>query len=107
MSDDDYALISRRRDYGKDEIVSYVIRRIKELRIELGKANSEIDHLNAEIRRLNRNKGLHDELSREARIQIRKEEIYDSHKREMAALREKVKRLTKDNHELITKLYKK
>lgn len=104
MSDDENAIVNLRRNYGKDELVSYVIRRVKELKVELGQANAEIDHLNEEVKRMKRNKELNDEMSREARKEIKKEEMYLAYRTEILALQDKLKRLNKDNQDLIIKL---
>ena len=104
MTDEDNILIRLRRAYAKDEMVSYVIRRIKELKVELGKAYSEIDYLNDKITKMERNRVFNDEMSREARIEAKKEEIYKQNRDEILSLRDKVRRLSKDNSELITKL---
>ena len=104
MTDDEYALASAKALGPDHKLVAYMARRLRELKVELGKSNSEIDHLNSEVEKMKRNKVYNEEDSREARIQIRKEEIYDSHKRELKDLREKNKKLVRDNQYLIYQL---
>jgi len=75
MSDDENAIVNLRRAYEKDSLVAYLIRRFKEIKVELGQANSEIDHLNDVVKKMKRNKEFNDEMSREARLEIKKEEM--------------------------------
>lgn len=107
MTDDDNVLLHLRRNYGKDEMVSYVIRRIKELKVELGQANSEIDHLNEELAKITKSKSSNEELDREARKEAKKDTIYKQNREEIINLRAKNKRLANDNKELITRLINK
>src|SRR4249920_1914691 len=107
MTDDENVLVHLRKNYEKDEMVSYVVRRMRELKVELGQANSEIDHLNDQLKKVQWGKRLNDELSKEARKEIKKEEIYDHYRTEIIALREKLKRLSDDNRNLIQRLVSK
>lgn len=104
MTDDENVLVHLRRHYGKDEMVAYVIKRIRELKIELGQANSEIDHLNEELNKTIKNKNLNQETDKEARKEAKKEEIFKQNREEILNLRAKNKRLSKDNSDLIVKL---
>jgi hypothetical protein len=107
MTDDENVLIHLRKNYGKDEMVAYVVRRMRELKVGLGMANSEIDHLNEQLKKVAWGKRLNDELSKEARKEIKKEEIYDHYRQEIISLREKVKKLSDDNRNLIQRLVNK
>jgi len=107
MTDDDNVLLHLRRTYAKDEMVSYVVRRIKELKVELGQANAEIDHLNDELSKAIKSKALNEELSKEVRIETKKEEIYKQCRTEIISLKAKNKRLMADNKDLIMKLISK
>jgi len=107
MSDDENAIINLRRAYEKDSLVAYIVRRFKEVKVELGQANSEIDFLNDEIKKMKRNKEFNDETSREARKEIKKEEMYLKYREEIKVLQDKLKKVNRDNQDLIMKICKK
>jgi len=107
MGDDEFTLLHLRRDYGKDKMVAYIIRRFRELKVELGKTNAEIDHLNEEIKKRDVAKTINDELSKEVRKNIKKEEMYESYRKQIKDLEKSLEKAKRDNQYLIYQLNQK
>jgi hypothetical protein len=95
----DNVLIKLKRKYGKDEAVAALIKQIKEKDLEIGKLSAEIDHLNSELDGKNREK----EINRLAKIEARKDVMYQIQLQTNKKQREKIKNLIKVRNDLICK----
>lgn len=104
MSKKDYierTLIKLKREYGKDELVSTLLKQISEKDIELGKLRSEIDYLQNELEIDKEQK----EINRTARVEARKDELYRMKIEHIKSQRLKIKKLRSLNSDLIAKNY--
>lgn len=100
MSYEDNVLIKLRRDYSKDEAVSALFKKIDELSLELGKMTSEIAHLEHELTKKEDNK----EVMKLAKVEARKEKLYQLKLNENAKLRKENQRLQKYKSEILNEL---
>lgn len=96
-------LIRLKREYGKDELVQTLERQIKNKDLEIGKLNSEILHLEEEIRTIK----LNGEINKESLIKARREELYKNLLTINKNLVKKNRDLKKMNADLIYRLCQK
>jgi predicted RNase H-like nuclease (RuvC/YqgF family) len=88
----DEIFIKLRRQYGKDELVADLVKRLKDRDVEIGKLKAEIDFLNNEL--------IDKEFNEKVRIQVRKEELYNIQLSENKRLIKEVKELKKKRDRL-------
>ncbi len=95
-------LISLKRTYEKDEVVSALYKKIENKEFLIGQLTSEIDYLNNEIKNYINNK----EISRESKKEIKKEELYKNQKAIIKSQNEIIEKLKKDNANILLELIK-
>lgn len=93
----DRTLVRLRRQYSKDEVVAGLNSKLKEKDIEIGKLLSEIDYLN------NKLKNGAKEINRLAKIEARKEELYQLKDSHVKCLRKEIKKLKTVIRDLVVK----
>lgn len=95
----DRVVLKLRREYGKDELVAFLNKQMKEKDFELGVLKSEVDHLESVIN------GDSDKLEaiRKAKDEAMKDELYSFQKEENKRLKKEVKSLKKLRDELFSK----
>jgi hypothetical protein len=117
-------LIKLKRQYGKDEVVAALMKEVKEKDVEIGQLKAEVDHLSYEKSKLYQKEveqfklnnaislgkelagkasGVPPEIIREARISVRKEELYKNLRTENASLKERIKKLRNELGEVIAR----
>ncbi len=103
----DRTILKLRREYGKDELVAALGRQIDEKDIQIGQLLSEIQHLEHEVKRkedfIQRLRAMK-EITKEAKKELKKEELYNHLKAANQTLRKKVRSLREKNKELIGKM---
>jgi len=103
MAKKDYierSLIKLKRQYGKDEYVSHLLKEASEKDIEIGKLHSEIDELQHELYTDQEAK----QITRQARTHARKEELYISIRKRNVKLQKQVRELRKLRDNLMSKI---
>lgn len=93
----DRLTVSLKREYSKDEVVSFFIKKLSDKEIEVGKLKAEIDHLEYELEKHNK------EINKAAKIEVRKDELYKLKCEERKKQSDIIKKLRRDNNDLITK----
>ena len=93
----DRTILKLRRQYGKEELVAALIKQLREKDVEIGKLNSEIDHLNAELQSDKEEK----EINKTARVQVRKDELYKLQKEKNREQLIEIRKLRKMRDDLI------
>lgn len=83
--------------YGREELVATLIKQVRQKDILIGMLKSEIDHFQAVSDNSN-------EINKQARIEVRKLEMYKQILQENKKLRKRIKQLRDDNRELICKI---
>lgn len=103
MDEQDYigrVLLRLRREYGKDELVAALNKKLQEKDIELGKLKAEIDYLTHELSEKEQIK-----LSRSTKVKMCKAELYKQKDEKNRVLQEEIKKLTAVRDKLIAKNY--
>lgn len=95
----DNVVLKLKRRYGKDELVSHLIKKLKEAEIEIGKLKSEIHHLEHELNISQEQR----EVKRIAKIEMKKNELYQKSKSKIKKQEEEIKELRKFRDRLISK----
>lgn len=98
----DRAFIRLKRQYGKDEVVATLIKKLSEAETEIGKLSAEIDHLQNELQNDKEQK----EINRLAKVEVRKNELYCIKVEDNRAQREEIKNLRRMRNDLIGKISK-
>mgnify|MGYP000105285445 CR=1 FL=1 len=96
----DKVLIKLKRKYSKDETVSALTKKLKEVEIENGKLSAEIQHLEYELKKDFDNK----EVMKLAKIEARKEKLYPLKLNENKKLRKENIDLRRYRSELINEV---
>lgn len=97
----DRILVKLKRKYGKDELVATLCKKVSELELENGKLNSELAHLEHQLK-LNVTQK---QINKTANIEVRKEELYTLQLNENNKLREENNRLRRYRDELIHEVF--
>lgn len=97
----DRTLIYLKRQYDKDEVVSALYKKLSENEIEIGKLNSEIEHLKSELQIDKESK----EINLLAKIEAKKEEYYMIKIKECKKYRKEIRQLRHQRNDLISKCY--
>lgn len=95
----DRTLIRLKRQYGKDEVVAALIKKLSEAETEIGKLSAEIDYLQNELQSNKEQK----EINRMAKVEARKEELYRLKVEETRKQRAEIKQLRHLRNDLICK----
>jgi len=102
----DDTLIALKRTYGKDEYVAALLVEISKRDIEIGKLNSEVQHLNQAIINLAKvpKETIQEKnrIAQQAKLEARKQDFYLKAEKEIKELTAEVERLKKSNNHLIT-----
>ena len=98
----DRTILKLKRKYGKDELVSSLVKQIQEKDLEIGKLKSEIDFLNDELKSKKEIK----EINKEAKIRLRMDEMYQLKSEECKIHLKKISEIRKANNELIIRMNK-
>ena len=102
----DDTLIALKRTYGKDEYVAALLNEISKRDVEIGKLNSEIQHLNQAIVNLAKvpKETIQEKnrLAQQAKLEARKNLFYVKAEGEIIHLTAELERLKKANNHLIT-----
>lgn len=114
MPEKDYinrTIIKLRRKYGKDELVAALNTQLSEKDVEIGKLNSEIAFLEdeaekqaKEVLRLSNKLKFHKNTWKSAKIECRKEELYQHQLAENRKLRKELKELRLKYNDVFSKL---
>lgn len=102
MEKQDYferTLIKLKRQYSKDELVASLLKQISEKDIEIGKLKAEVDYLQNELQ-IDKE---HKKINRLAKIEARKEELYQMKVEDNKKQRAEIKRLHLLKSDLIAK----
>lgn len=100
MSYEDNVLISLRRQYSKDETVAAMSKKLSLLELENGELKSEVDYLEHEVKKLIDSK----ELDIEAKIRVKKEELYKQKVKENKEAQKTIKELRDLRNRLFSKI---
>lgn len=98
----DRALLKLKRKYGKDELVSSLVKQVQGKDLEIGKLKSEIYFLNDELRSKRELK----EINKEANIRLRMDEMYQLKSEECKIHLKKISEIRKANNDLIIRMNK-
>jgi len=94
---EDRTLIRLRREYSKDETVAALSKKLTEKDMKIGALSSEVDHLKNELELQINQK----EINKQARKEVRKEEMYKQALEANKKLREQRKELRRVRNELL------
>jgi hypothetical protein len=94
---EDRTLIRLRREYSKDEAVAALSKKLTEKDVEIGVLSAEVDHLTSELNTLIDQK----EINKQARKEVRKDEMYKQLLVANRKLREQRKELRRVRNELL------
>lgn len=97
----DNVLVKLKRQYGKDETVKALSKKLRESEVKNGKLLSEVYHLENEIENLIDKK----EITKIAKAKLLEDELYQETVKENRILRKKNKSLKKDKSLLINKIW--
>ncbi|MDD3875499.1 MAG: hypothetical protein PHT69_02700 [Bacteroidales bacterium] len=114
MPEKDYinrTIIKLRRKYGKDELVAALNTQLSEKDVEIGKLSSEIafledkaDKLTKEVLSLSGKLKFHENKWESAKIECRKEELYQHQLKDNSRLRKELKELRLKYNDVFAKL---
>jgi len=106
----DNIVIKLKREYSKDELVSHLSKELKKSEIEKGKLQSYVSELLHEkendvyrlkLYDLTKKYELLQKKINDMNIDLRKNEIIESQKKEISLLKSEVKRIRKNNNKLV------
>lgn len=107
----DRTILKLRRKYGKDELVAALNTQLAEKDVEIGKLNSEIvfledkvEKLSKEVLRLSGKLKFHENKWESAKIECRKEELYQHQLKDNSRLRKEIKELRLKYNDVFSKL---
>lgn len=96
--DDNQVLLHLRRKYSKDETVAALSKKLSMAEVEIGKLKSEIDHLNDELLKLNK------QSDRDVKIEAKKSHLYQVKSKQLKAYKKEISNLRKRNSELVLEI---
>jgi hypothetical protein len=85
MKDLDVTILSLKRNYSKDELVSHLLKILKEKDFEIGVLKSDISEMKDE------NTKISTSLNKSARKEVKKEDLYNSISKKNTALKKIIK----------------
>ncbi len=97
----DKTLIRLRREYGKDELVAALNKKLSEAEIEIGQLKAEIDFLQNELVLTKEER----KITKRARVEIKKEELYKEIVKKNQTLEKKIRSLKQTRDVLVSKCF--
>jgi chromosome segregation ATPase len=99
MDYEERTLLKLKRQYSKDETVAALAAKLSKTEIENGKLKSEIDYLKHELQEFQKS------VNKLARIEIRKEELYQLQLIRINQFKSEIKKLKEERDRLIAECY--
>lgn len=99
----DRVLIKLRREYSKDELVTYLFNKTKTLELENGQLKAEIDHLTHCLDKKKHVQQVSKEISKEAKIELRKNQLFNLRTEELGRAKREIKLQKEKTNQWISK----